>query len=99
VPAIFYLHPWELDPEQPRLNARLASRLRHYRNLDKTEHRLQRLLREFRFGTIADVLASRKVDAGLAVVPVEIASGSTNLGPGSVVGVRTERTFANCPRQ
>jgi polysaccharide deacetylase family protein (PEP-CTERM system associated) len=58
-PAIFYLHPWEVDPDQPRIHAGRLSRLRHYRNLDKTEARLRRLLGEFRFGTVAEVLARR----------------------------------------
>jgi len=57
-PAIFYLHPWEIDPEQPRLDASALSRFRHYRNLDKTEARLKKLLTEFRFGTLAALLAS-----------------------------------------
>ena len=56
-PAVFYLHPWEIDPDQPRLRAGAVSRFRHYRNLDQTEPRLRRLLAEFRFGTIAEVLA------------------------------------------
>jgi polysaccharide deacetylase family protein (PEP-CTERM system associated) len=55
-PAIFYLHPWEIDPEQPRLRTGLLGRFRHYRNLDQTEHRLRRLLGDFRFGRLADVL-------------------------------------------
>lgn len=57
-PAIFYLHPWEIDPEQPRIECTGLSRVRHYRNLDKTEGRLRRLLKEFRFGTVSDVLAA-----------------------------------------
>jgi len=56
-PFIFYLHPWEIDPEQPRVSANWLSRFRHYTNLDKTEERLQLLLREFRFGTTRDGLA------------------------------------------
>lgn len=56
-PAIFYLHPWEIDPEQPRIRAGVVSRLRHYYNLDQTESRLRRLLGEFRFGRVSDVLA------------------------------------------
>jgi polysaccharide deacetylase family protein (PEP-CTERM system associated) len=56
-PAIFYLHPWELDPDQPRIAAGRLSRFRHYRHLDQTEARLRRLLGEFRFGSISDVLA------------------------------------------
>jgi polysaccharide deacetylase family protein (PEP-CTERM system associated) len=54
-PAVFYLHPWEIDPGQPRLNAGLLGRFRHYRNLDKTEHRLQLLLREFQFGPVRNL--------------------------------------------
>jgi polysaccharide deacetylase family protein (PEP-CTERM system associated) len=56
-PAIFYLHPWEIDPDQPRLDASMLSRFRHYRNLDKTESRLRALLRDFRFGPMLSVLA------------------------------------------
>ena len=55
-PAVFYLHPWEIDPDQPRIGANGLSRLRHYRNLETTESRLRRLLRDFRFGTVSDVL-------------------------------------------
>jgi polysaccharide deacetylase family protein (PEP-CTERM system associated) len=56
-PAVFYLHPWEIDPDQPRLAGTALSRFRHYRNLSLTEDRLRRLLKEFRFGTISEVLA------------------------------------------
>jgi polysaccharide deacetylase family protein (PEP-CTERM system associated) len=55
-PANFYLHPWEIDPDQPRLPAGALSRFRHYRNLHDTERRLRRLLEDFQFGTISDVL-------------------------------------------
>src|SRR5688572_8791451 len=40
-PAVFYLHPWEIDPEQPRLPASVLGRFRHYRNLHLTEARLR----------------------------------------------------------
>jgi polysaccharide deacetylase family protein (PEP-CTERM system associated) len=56
-PFIFYLHPWEVDPEQPRVSASWKSRLRHYTNLDQCESRLRRLIGEFRFGRVRDVLA------------------------------------------
>ena len=47
-PVVFYLHPWEIDPEQPRQqSAPWKSRFRHYLNLDRTEPRLRRLLRNF----------------------------------------------------
>jgi polysaccharide deacetylase family protein (PEP-CTERM system associated) len=52
-PFIFYIHPWEIDPEQPRIhNAGWKSQFRHYHNLDKTEERLDHLLQDFRFGSI-----------------------------------------------
>jgi hypothetical protein len=57
-PAIFYIHPWEIDAEQPRLPVRGLARIRHYRNLEKTEERLRRLLADFRFGTVSQVLAA-----------------------------------------
>jgi polysaccharide deacetylase family protein (PEP-CTERM system associated) len=50
---VFYLHPWEIDPEQPRMsNAPLKSHFRHYLNLLKTEGRLRRLLADFRFAPV-----------------------------------------------
>lgn len=56
-PAVFYLHPWELDPGQPRVkNLSLSQRFRHYRNIDQTELRLDRLLGDFEFTTIREVL-------------------------------------------
>jgi len=55
-PFIFYLHPWEIDPAQPRVAASLLSRFRHYTNLGKCEERLKRLLDDFRFGTVRDGL-------------------------------------------
>jgi polysaccharide deacetylase family protein (PEP-CTERM system associated) len=61
-PAVFYLHPWEVDPEQPRLPASALSRFRHYRNLDRTESRLRRLLTEFRFAPLGRVLADAELD-------------------------------------
>jgi polysaccharide deacetylase family protein (PEP-CTERM system associated) len=59
--AIFYLHPWEVDPAQPRIAAPLLSSFRHYRNLAKTEMRLRRLLRDFKFGTVSEVLSCEVV--------------------------------------
>jgi polysaccharide deacetylase family protein (PEP-CTERM system associated) len=56
-PAVFYLHPWEIDPGQPRLPASLLGRFRHYRNLHLTEARLHSLMLDFRFGPLETVLA------------------------------------------
>ncbi|MDJ0710583.1 MAG: DUF3473 domain-containing protein [Woeseiaceae bacterium] len=49
-PAVFYFHPWELDPEQPRMSGiPLKSRFRHYVNLRRMERRLERLLADFKW--------------------------------------------------
>jgi polysaccharide deacetylase family protein (PEP-CTERM system associated) len=54
MPFMFYLHPWELDQDQPRMNnAKLLSRFRHYNNLDKTGSRLRYLLQDFSFTPIS----------------------------------------------
>ena len=55
-PFIFYLHPWEIDPAQPRVAASRLSRFRHYTNLDQCELRLRRLLGKFQFGTARESL-------------------------------------------
>jgi polysaccharide deacetylase family protein (PEP-CTERM system associated) len=55
-PFIFYLHPWEIDPGQPKIAASLLSRFRHYNNLGKCEARLQNLTSDFKFGTTWEVL-------------------------------------------
>jgi polysaccharide deacetylase family protein (PEP-CTERM system associated) len=57
-PAIFYLHPWEIDPDQPRLPTGTLSRFRHYRNLHRTEDRLRALLSDFRFAPVRTLLGS-----------------------------------------
>lgn len=57
-PFVFYVHPWELDSQQPRLRAgSRLSRLRHYVNLASTERKLNGLLRRFRFGRLSDVIS------------------------------------------
>ena len=63
-PFIFYLHPWEIDADQPRIDASWLSRFRHYNNLDKCESRLQRLMSDFSFTTTWDVLAGEGLVKG-----------------------------------
>lgn len=58
-PFTFYIHPWEIDPKQPRIpNAQLKSRLRHYVNLHSTERKIDTLLQSFSFGTISETLSN-----------------------------------------
>ncbi|MCL4672222.1 MAG: DUF3473 domain-containing protein [Sphingomonadaceae bacterium] len=59
-PAVFYFHPWEIDPEQPRVgHAPVKSRLRHYTNLSVMADKLRELVHEFQWGRM-DVLAHRE---------------------------------------
>jgi polysaccharide deacetylase family protein (PEP-CTERM system associated) len=81
MPFSFYLHPWEVDPEQPRISAGWKSRFRHYNNLEKCEGRLIRLLGEFRFSTMRSVLADLSLDdvqASRLGTPVIVASRATS---------------------
>ena len=57
-PFAAYLHPWEIDPDQPRQSPGRMAAFRHYVNLRRTEGRLVRLLRDFRFGTLSESLAA-----------------------------------------
>jgi len=58
--VVFYLHPWEVDPEQPCIaDAGWRSRFRHYLNLHRTLPRLERLLSDFRFSTMRECLVAQ----------------------------------------
>jgi polysaccharide deacetylase family protein (PEP-CTERM system associated) len=68
-PFMFYVHPWEVDPGQPRLRAgSRLSRFRHYVNLASTERKLDRLLQDFPFGRMCDVLADVQPQPALIAV-------------------------------
>lgn len=54
-PTVVYFHPWEIDPDQPRIRAGLRSRFRHYLNLDKMESKIKYLLNSLKFHAIQDV--------------------------------------------
>lgn len=61
-PGIFYFHPWEIDPEQPRqANLSAKARFRHYLNLDKVADRLKRLLSDFEWNTMQKVFLPESV--------------------------------------
>jgi polysaccharide deacetylase family protein (PEP-CTERM system associated) len=53
---VMYLHPWEFDPDQPRMDGPYLSRFRHYLNLSRTELRFRRLLCDFVFGPIREII-------------------------------------------
>lgn len=73
IPAVVYLHPWEIDPGQPRIDAPFLSRVRHYRNISKVLPRLDALLSRFEFGSVTSMLkaapARSVVEPSLAPAP------------------------------
>ena len=73
-PVIFYLHPWEVDPDQPRLRVGPATRMRHYGGLTRTALRLKRLLKEFSFDSVASILKleSQESKDRVAYAPVTL---------------------------
>ena len=74
-PQIFYLHPWEVDPHQPRIqNASLFSKFRHYTNIKKCMGRLERMVDDFSFTTMTQALEG--VDLKTSVSVNDLASGS-----------------------
>ncbi len=60
-PFVFYLHPWEVDPSQPKVQASWFSMFRHYNNLEKCYSRLEQLLSDFSFTTVEDVLVTKQL--------------------------------------
>ena len=58
-PGMLYVHPWEVDPGQPRIPVPALTRFRHYRGIEHTLPRLDRMLRDFQFGPVRDWLATR----------------------------------------
>lgn len=69
-PVLIYLHPWEVDPAQPRLSGRWSSRLRHYRNLSRTEARLIELLKTGPFVPFRELLEQEVRHGHLPTVPL-----------------------------
>ena len=73
-PGIFYFHPWEIDPGQPRVaNCGWKSRLRHYTNLSRMSGKLDRLLHDFAWDRMDRVFAEQlapRFDSERAPVPL-----------------------------
>lgn len=63
-PAMFYIHPWEIDPDQPRVRGlKRTTRFRHYVGLSKTERKLRRMLARLRFGTMSEAASGMEQPA------------------------------------
>jgi hypothetical protein len=71
-PVVFYVHPWEFDPGQPRMHLPRLKQIRHYTNLHRTTTRFDRLLADFDFGSIQENLAlaqEHTVPAAASCIP------------------------------
>jgi len=68
-PLVMYMHPWEFDPDQPRMEGSIVSRVRHYLNLDKTEGRMRALLQDFSFAPIRRVFPQIEQMLGGDLIP------------------------------
>lgn len=79
IPAIVYVHPWEIDAPQPRIRGRWSNRFRHYTGLSRTETKLRALLREFRFGTLDHVI--REAGFGPLATGPTLVPGAARLRP------------------
>jgi polysaccharide deacetylase family protein (PEP-CTERM system associated) len=73
-PVVTYFHPWEIDPEQPRIPAGLKSSFRHYTNIRSVEKRLGLLLQKYLFQPIATALATGELCSAEAVVHTQVSS-------------------------
>jgi polysaccharide deacetylase family protein (PEP-CTERM system associated) len=69
MPVVVYFHPWELDPDQPRLGLGPRSRFRHYTNLDKMETRIDELLRTYAFAPLSELPEHMRGKGGCSVSP------------------------------
>lgn len=80
LPAMVYLHPWELDAEQARRNLGMMESFQHYVNLDTTEWKLNRLLQRFAFGPVSETLKLPHLQAMLRRKPVTVPEQSADVG-------------------
>ena len=81
-PAIFYFHPWEIDPGQPRVaGINLKTRFRHYVNIDRMERRLDQLLLDFRWGRMDDIFLGQ---TGQALTPAAIPAAAVLATPAAL---------------
>ncbi|MFK7894501.1 MAG: XrtA system polysaccharide deacetylase [Myxococcota bacterium] len=76
-PGVLYLHPWEIDPDQPRQEVSTLTRINHYYNLGGVERRVARLVQEFDFAPMADVLHTLETSMQLPTSALEEAVNAT----------------------
>jgi hypothetical protein len=72
-----YVHPWEIDPDQPRISSSWRSRFRHYQNLATTENKIINLLSDFSFSTMEQVLAGLDLDPNFVLTGAQPLVGAS----------------------
>src|SRR5262249_29586339 len=77
-PGMIYFHPWEIDPDQPRIQGHFRSRVRHYTNLSGTYRKIERLLQDFQFTTLSKACANYHAYQSLNVEPQAIARSAAS---------------------
>ncbi len=86
-PAIFYFHPWEVDPQQPRIPGIDAkTRFRHYVNLGRNEAKLRRLLKDFAWGRMDEIFLAQQSGARPEAVQGVAPRGQACAGTAAQVG-------------
>ena len=68
-PVMLYVHPWEVDPEQPRLPGSMTTQLRHHVGMATTIDKLNRVMDDFTFGPVRDVIKARTAGMVAATAP------------------------------
>jgi polysaccharide deacetylase family protein (PEP-CTERM system associated) len=76
-PVMVYVHPWEIDPDQPRISSSWRSRFRHYQNLATTENKIINLLSDFSFSTMEQVLAGLDLDPNFVLTGAQPLVGAS----------------------
>lgn len=97
--AVFYIHPWEVDPGQPRIpGINLKTRFRHYLNLQRTAPRLRRLLQDFRWARMDEVFATEIAASEIAAgQPEDWSTAETALTAGrAVIGDNGNQQEQSC---
>jgi hypothetical protein len=92
-PVVFYVHPWEFDPGQPRMHLPRFKQIRHYTNLHRTTTRFDRLLSDFDFGSIQENLVLTREHAE----PPLVAGRPTRQVPKAQVFPRPSQVLAARP--
>jgi len=67
-PAVVYIHPWELDPDQPRLKTKWTTRRRHYGGIRGVRGKLSALMRDYRFGPLGEIVARSRTGSDVPTV-------------------------------